>query len=66
MLGVLGLENLLELAGAPEHLVALANERLRARGSGDFARADELRTQIEAAGWSVRDTPGGFDLAPLA
>jgi hypothetical protein len=29
-------------------------------------RADELRTTIEAAGWSVRDVAGGFDLAPLA
>ncbi len=66
MLGVLALENLFELAGAPEHVVALANERRRARSGGDFARADELRTAIEAAGWSVRDAPGGFELAPLA
>jgi cysteinyl-tRNA synthetase len=65
MLGVLGLANLLEVAGAPAEVVALANERLRARAGDDFARADQLRGQIAAAGWSVRDTPDGFDLAPL-
>jgi len=65
MLGVLGLENLLELAGAPAEVVALAGERLRARADGDFEGADRLRGQIAAAGWSVRDTPDGFDLAPL-
>jgi len=66
MLAVLGLENLLEQTGAPAAVVALAQERLRARAAGDFVRADELRTTIEAAGWSVRDVAGGFDLAPLA
>jgi cysteinyl-tRNA synthetase len=65
MLGVLGLENLFEVAGAPAEVVALAAARQRARGSGDYAQADELRARIEAAGWSVRDTPGGFELAPL-
>ncbi len=66
MLGVLALENLLEVSGAPAHLVELAEERLRARAEGDYASADELRSQIESAGWSVRDTPGGFELAELA
>jgi cysteinyl-tRNA synthetase len=66
MLGVFGLENLLELAGAPAEVVALADERLRARAGGDFARGDQLRGQIAAAGWAVRDTSDGFDLAPLA
>jgi cysteinyl-tRNA synthetase len=66
MLAVLGLENLLEQTGAPATVVALAQQRLIARGNGDFDRADQLRTQIEAAGWSVRDTAGGFDLAPLS
>jgi cysteinyl-tRNA synthetase len=63
MLGVLGLENLFEVAGAPPAVVALAEARQSARAAGDFARADELRARIEAAGWSVRDTPSGFELA---
>jgi cysteinyl-tRNA synthetase len=63
MLGVLGLENLFEVAGAPPAIISLAQERQSARAAGDFARADELRAQIEAAGWSVRDTPAGFELS---
>jgi cysteinyl-tRNA synthetase len=63
MLGVLGLENLFEVAGAPPAIVALAQARQSARAAGDFARADELRARIEAAGWSVRDTPTGFELS---
>jgi cysteinyl-tRNA synthetase len=65
MLGVLGLDNLFEVATAPDEVVALAAARLQARTAGDYARADELRARIEAAGWSVRDTPNGFELAPL-
>ena len=65
MLGVLGLENLFEVAGAPAEIVELASSRQRARADGEYAQADQLRAQIEAGGWSVRDTPDGFDLAPL-
>ncbi len=65
MLSVLGLENLFERAGAPDSVAALATQRQSARGRGDFASADELRAQIEAAGWAVRDTADGFELTPL-
>jgi cysteinyl-tRNA synthetase len=67
MLGVLGLENLLEAGGvAPAEVVALADARRDARAARDYARADELRAEIEALGWSVRDTPdGGYELTPL-
>jgi cysteinyl-tRNA synthetase len=65
MLSVLALENLFEVAGAPDEVVALAAARHEARAAGDYARADELRERIEAAGWSVRDTPEGFELTPL-
>jgi len=65
MLGVLALENLFELAGAPPAVVELANARVTARLAGDFEAADQLRAQIAAAGWSVRDTPDGFELTPL-
>jgi cysteinyl-tRNA synthetase len=66
MLGVLGLENLFETIGAPAAVVALGNARQSARAAGDFARADELRAEIEATGWAVRDTPTGFELSPRA
>jgi cysteinyl-tRNA synthetase len=65
MLGVLALENLFEVAGAPAEVIALAAARQEARAARDFAGADELRERIEASGWSVRDTASGFELAPL-
>ena len=33
---------------------------------GDFARADELRAEIEQLGWEVQDVPDGFRLIPKA
>jgi cysteinyl-tRNA synthetase len=66
MLGVLGLDSLLEpRAEAPASVRELAELRERARGERDFAAADRLREQIAAAGWEVRDGAGGFDLLPL-
>jgi len=68
MLQVLALENLLDAAApeAPPEVVALAEERVAARAARDFARADELRDAIAAAGWTVRDGPDGYELTPAA
>ncbi|MGZ8708092.1 MAG: CysS/YqeB C-terminal domain-containing protein, partial [Gaiellaceae bacterium] len=38
--------------------------RQEARAAKDFSRADELRAEIEAAGWEVRDDPDGYRLVP--
>ncbi|MGQ0573684.1 MAG: CysS/YqeB C-terminal domain-containing protein [Pseudonocardia sp.] len=38
---------------------ALLNERAAARAARDFARADELRDRLAAAGVEVRDSPAG-------
>jgi cysteinyl-tRNA synthetase len=66
MLGVLGLESLLAPdAVAPEEVVALAEQRERARAERDFAAADELRDRIATHGWEVRDGAQGFELLPL-
>ena len=65
MLYGLGLESLLATqAGdeAPAELRRLAGERDEARAGRDFERADELRDQIAAAGWEVRDTADGGQL----
>jgi len=65
MLGVLGLDNLLEAAPeAPQHVRDLAERRERARSERDFATADRLRDEIGAAGWEVRDGPDGPELVP--
>jgi cysteinyl-tRNA synthetase len=68
MLGVLGLEELLDeaAAGAPAEIVALAEQRADARERRDFAEADRLRDELRARGWEVRDGPGGPELVPVA
>ena len=50
---------------APPEVFELAEARSVARRARDFARADALRADISAAGWTVVDDPGGgFTLAP--
>jgi cysteinyl-tRNA synthetase len=63
-LALFGLGSLAEREEAPPEVVALAEERQRARVDGDFAEADRLRDRIAAACWEVRDVPGGFELVP--
>jgi cysteinyl-tRNA synthetase len=62
--GIFGLESIAEQEEAPPELTALAEQRVAARDAKDFAAADRLRGEIEAAGWSVRDVDGGFQLVP--
>jgi cysteinyl-tRNA synthetase len=63
-LGIFGLASLADEQHAPAELVQLAEQRQRARAEQDFAEADRLRGEIEAAGWEVRDVSGqpGFRL----
>jgi cysteinyl-tRNA synthetase len=63
-LDVFGLASLAESEAAPAEVRDLAEQRQRARAAGNFARADELRASVEAAGWVVRDAAGGFQLFP--
>ena len=68
MLGVLGLDNLLERVESeiPAELVELRDARERARAERDYAAADRLRDQIRERGWEVRDGPEGPELLPAA
>jgi cysteinyl-tRNA synthetase len=67
MLGVLGLEALLEAQeGAPPEAVALADRRAAARDARDWAEADRLRDELRGMGWEVRDGPQGPELLPAA
>ncbi len=61
-LELFGLGSLAERAEAPAEVTVLAERRAEARGAGDFAEADRLRGEIEAAGWEVRDVADGFEL----
>jgi cysteinyl-tRNA synthetase len=65
-LDVFGLGSLAEAEEAPAVLRELAARRAAARGNGDFAAADRLRDEIEAAGWAVRDVAEdpGYQLIP--
>jgi cysteinyl-tRNA synthetase len=63
-LDVFGLASLAELAEAPPEVVSLAERRATARTERDFNAADQLRGEIEAAGWEVRDVADGFTLVP--
>jgi cysteinyl-tRNA synthetase len=67
MLGVLALENLLDLeqAQAPEEAETLMRRREAARAERDWAQADALRDQLHALGWEVRDGPDGPELLPV-
>ena len=66
MLHALGMEGVLETGEvAPPEAQALLEEREAARTAKDFARADELRDALAAAGYEVRDTPEGPKLRRL-
>ncbi len=65
MLGVLGLENLLEAtddAGSDDEAQALLEAREAARAARDWAEADRLRDELAARGWQVRDGAAGPEL----
>jgi cysteinyl-tRNA synthetase len=65
MLELVGLEGLAraDRPADPEAERLLA-EREAARAARDFARADELREELESRGFGVRDTPDGAQLVP--
>ena len=48
-----------EVDEASARLVAARDEARQAR---DFARADALRDELVALGWTVEDTPSGTDI----
>jgi cysteinyl-tRNA synthetase len=59
---VLDLEPETEIA-VPAEVAQLAKERENARREKNWKRSDELRDQISALGWEVRDTKEGQKLA---
>jgi cysteinyl-tRNA synthetase len=66
MLGVLGLENVLDAPTTEVDTEAreLLERRERARAERDFTEADRLRDELGARGWDVRDGPAGPELVP--
>ncbi len=55
-LTVFGLESLADVSeDVPAEVIDLAERRQAARSGGDYAEADRLRSEVEAAGWELRD-----------
>ena len=48
----------------PDEISKLAEDRLAAKQSKDWAAADRLRDEISEAGWELKDTKEGYELCP--
>jgi cysteinyl-tRNA synthetase len=59
LLGALGLSLHSTESDVDEESARLVAERDQARRAKDFARADALREELVAKGWTVEDTPSG-------
>lgn len=43
-------------------MTELADQRLQAKKDKDFARADELRKEVQALGFAINDTKDGYEI----
>jgi cysteinyl-tRNA synthetase len=48
----------------PQNITDLAKQRVEAKKSGDFELADDLRGQINAAGFEIEDSQDSFKMIP--
>lgn len=56
----------LETESAPDEIVELAKQRANAKQNKDWATADALRNQIDAAGWTILDSKDGYKIVKKA
>ena len=64
-LDVLGLNPENKQESIPEKVLSLVEERAQAKQARDFAKADEIRQEIQNLGYQVADTPQGPKVTPL-
>jgi cysteinyl-tRNA synthetase len=50
----------------PDEVLTAAHERARARAEQNWSEADRLRSEIEAAGWTIVDRGTDFALSPAS
>ena len=50
----------------PQSVLDAAHARAAARAASDWAEADRLRSEIESAGWKIKDSGTDFALTPAA
>lgn len=55
-----------ESAPAPTEVQQLAEQRWQAKQTKDWAKADELRKQIAALGWTVQDKEGRYEIVSIS
>jgi cysteinyl-tRNA synthetase len=55
-----------QMAHLPSEIAKLVEERAQARLAKDFQKSDELRDELSARGWEIRDTKDGQKLARRA
>ena len=65
LIDVLGLLYERKEETVPQEVLDLVEERAAARKAKDFAKADSIRDQITALGWSVRETRQGVEIKKL-
>ena len=51
-----------ETTPIPNEIQQLAQNRFNAKQNKDYATADNIRDQINAAGFNIKDTPTGYEL----
>ena len=56
---VLGMGSESKTDEIPTEIQSLADQRLKARQSKDYAEADRIRDELKSLGWVVEDTPQG-------
>ena len=50
----------------PAEVIAVAEERKKARAEKNWAKSDELRDKLKEMGYSVKDSKDGYELIPNA
>lgn len=46
----------------PDHITDLAHQRILAKQEKNYTLADQLRSDIQEAGFEIKDTPQGFEI----
>lgn len=55
-----------EAVDVPDEIKTLAEQRWQAKQNKDWAAADTLRKELEAAGWLIKDSKEGYAIVPKA
>ncbi|MGJ8676630.1 MAG: cysteine--tRNA ligase [Akkermansiaceae bacterium] len=54
-----------EASDIPADVAELAAQRWQAKQDKNWAASDQLRDQLTSLGWTIKDTPDGYEVTPL-